>query len=103
MSLISRIALALLIVGGINWGLIGFFQFDLVASIFGGQDAILSRIVYSLVGISGLVCIALLFKPSEEMDTASDRPARFSNPNYNTEFGKEADFSKERDAKKKSD
>lgn len=101
MSLISRIALALLIVGGINWGLIGFFQFDLVASIFGGQDAILSRIVYSLVGISALVCIALLFKPSEEMDTASDRPARFSNPNYNTEFGKEHDFSKERDEKKK--
>ena len=101
MRLISRIALALLIVGGINWGLIGFFQFDLVASIFGGQDAVLSRIIYGLVGISALVCTALLFTPSEELSSANDRPARFSNPNYNTEFGKEHDFKKERDAKKK--
>lgn len=48
------IALALLIVGGINWGLVGLFQFDLVAEIFGGQDALLARIVYVLVGASAL-------------------------------------------------
>jgi hypothetical protein len=42
----------LLIVGGLNWGLWGFFQFDLVAALFGGNSAILSRIVYSLVGLA---------------------------------------------------
>ncbi len=71
MSTIQRIALTLVIIGAINWGLIGLFQFDLVASIFGGQDAILSRIVYTLVGLSGLYCISLLFKPSEELTTGS--------------------------------
>ena len=63
MSVLSRIALALVIIGALNWGLIGFFQFDLVATLFGGQDAFLSRVVYGLVGISALVCIGLLFKP----------------------------------------
>jgi uncharacterized protein len=65
MSAIQRIALILTIIGAINWGLIGFFQFDLVASIFGGQDAGLSRIIYGLVGLSGLINLGLLFKPSE--------------------------------------
>jgi uncharacterized protein len=68
MSGIQRFALALTIIGAINWGLIGFFQFDLVASIFGGQDAALSRIVYGLVGIAGLINLGLLFKPSEEVE-----------------------------------
>lgn len=67
MSGTKRFALLLIIIGAINWGLIGFFQFDLVAAIFGGQESILSRIVYSLVGIAGLVSLGLLFKPSEEM------------------------------------
>ncbi|CAH0344591.1 DUF378 domain-containing protein [Bacillus sp. CECT 9360] len=66
MSGIQRTALVLTIIGAINWGLIGFFQFDLVAAIFGGQDSALARIVYGLVGIAGLVNLALLFKPSEE-------------------------------------
>ena len=61
MPLIQRIALVLTIIGAINWGLIGFFEFDLVAFLFGGQAAILSRIVYSLVGIAGLINIGLLF------------------------------------------
>ncbi len=103
MSIISRIALALVIVGGINWGLIGFFQFDLVATLFGGQNALLSRVVYGLVGLSALVCLGLLFKPSEEIDTVTDRPTRFSNPNLGTEFGEEPDFRKERDAKVKKE
>lgn len=47
-------ALALLIIGGLNWGLIGLFQFDLVANLFGGQDSIISRIVYVLVGLSAV-------------------------------------------------
>lgn len=61
-SILDRIALILVIVGAINWGLIGLAQFDLVASLFGGQDVLLSRIVYSLVGVAGLYCITLLFK-----------------------------------------
>ena len=51
------IAMILLIVGGINWGLVGLFQFDLVAAIFGGQEALLSRIVYILVGLAALYSI----------------------------------------------
>ena len=63
MSLIQRIALILTVIGAINWGLIGFFQFDLVAFLFGGQNAIISRVVYALVGIAGLINIGLLFAP----------------------------------------
>ncbi|MGM0902776.1 DUF378 domain-containing protein [Mesobacillus maritimus] len=65
MSTLQRIALILTIIGAINWGLIGFFQFDLVASLFGGQGAALSRIVYGLVGLAGLINLGLLFAPSE--------------------------------------
>lgn len=64
MSGIQRIALILTIIGALNWGLIGLFQFDLVASIFGGQDAFLSRLIYGLVGIAGLINLGLLFKPN---------------------------------------
>lgn len=53
------IALTLVIIGAINWGLIGFFQFDLVAALFGGMSSWVSRIVYALVGISGLYCLSL--------------------------------------------
>ncbi len=62
---LDRIALLLVIIGAINWGLVGIFQFDLVASIFGGQAAIISRIVYTLVGAAGLWCISLLFRERE--------------------------------------
>ncbi|MBG9653687.1 DUF378 domain-containing protein [Cytobacillus firmus] len=68
MSGIQRIALVLTIIGAINWGLIGFFQFDLVAAIFGGQDSALARIIYGLVGIAGLINLGLLFKPNEELE-----------------------------------
>ena len=54
MAIIQRIALVLTIIGAINWGLIGFFEFDLVAYLFGGQTAIISRVIYGLVGIAGL-------------------------------------------------
>ena len=60
MKAIDKIALVLVIIGAINWGLIGFFKFDLVATIFGQMSA-LSRIVYALVGISGLWEIKALF------------------------------------------
>ena len=58
----DRLALLLVIIGAINWGLIGLFQFDLVASLFGGQASLLSRIIYSLVGLAGVYCITLLFR-----------------------------------------
>ena len=61
MSILDRIALLLTVIGGINWGLVGIFRFDLVAWICGGQDAIIARIVYTLVGAAGLWCISLLF------------------------------------------
>jgi uncharacterized protein len=57
---LNALALILVIIGGVNWGLVGLFQFDLVAAIFGGQDSVLSRIVYVLVGIAALYCITLL-------------------------------------------
>ena len=54
MKALNLITLALVIIGGINWGLVGLAQFDLVAAIFGGQDAALARVVYTLVGVSAL-------------------------------------------------
>lgn len=60
MKVIDKIALVLIIIGAINWGLIGFLNFDLVATIFGDMSVV-SRIVYALVGISGLWGIKLLF------------------------------------------
>ena len=62
MSILDRIALALTVIGGINWGLVGIFRFDLVAWLFGGQDALISRIIYTVVGIAALWCISLLFR-----------------------------------------
>ena len=60
--MMDTISLLLVIIGAINWLLVGVFQFDLVAWIFGGQSAMLARIIYSLVGAAGLWCISLLFR-----------------------------------------
>jgi uncharacterized membrane protein YuzA (DUF378 family) len=54
MKIVNILTLVLVIIGAVNWGLVGFFQFDLVAALFGGQQAALARIVYVLVGLSGL-------------------------------------------------
>lgn len=62
MSIVNRIALILNIIGGINWGLIGLFKFDLVAWICGGQDSVLARIIYCIVGLAAIWCISLLFR-----------------------------------------
>ena len=67
MRILNKIALALVVIGGINWGLIGIFRFDLVAWIFGGQAAILSRIIYTLVGIAALWCITLIFRDTDKV------------------------------------
>lgn len=61
----DTLALILSIIGCVNWGLVGFFQFDLVAWLFGGQGALLSRIVYAVVGLAGLWCITLLFRKGQ--------------------------------------
>lgn len=66
MKTVNNVALILAIIGGINWGLIGLFKFDLVAWIFGGQDAVFSRIIYSLVGLAAIWCISLLFTSRTE-------------------------------------
>lgn len=63
--MLDKTALTLVIIGALNWGLIGLFQFDLVAWLFGGQGAIISRIVYTLVALAGVWCISLLFKETE--------------------------------------
>lgn len=57
----NKTALTLIVVGAINWLLVGLFQFDLVAAIFGGQAALVSRIIYVLIGLAGLYSISLLF------------------------------------------
>ena len=66
MKIVDRVALSLVIVGALNWGSIGLFGFDCVAFLCGGQMAIISRVIYALVGIAGLWCITLLFRPREE-------------------------------------
>ena len=64
----DTIALILSIVGSLNWGLVGIFQFDLVAWLFGGQGTVMSRIIYTLVGLAGLWCITLLFRKGQHAD-----------------------------------
>ncbi|MBQ3550288.1 MAG: DUF378 domain-containing protein [Clostridia bacterium] len=68
----DKICLILLIIGGLNWGSIGLFQFDLVAWAFGGQDALFSRIVYTLVALSAVWCISLLFRDNTEAGDSND-------------------------------
>lgn len=68
----DRIALLLVIIGAINWGLIGIFQFDLVAAIFGGQGALVSRIIYTIVGAAGLWCISLLLRSPHESSVKAE-------------------------------
>ncbi len=58
----DKACLTLVIIGALNWLLVGIFRFDAVAAIFGGQTAIVSRVIYSLVGLAGAWCIGLLFR-----------------------------------------
>lgn len=60
--IIDKIVLSILIIGGINWGSVGLFNFDIVGWIFGGTDSIGARIVYVLVALSALWCVSLLFR-----------------------------------------
>ena len=62
MKTLQRIALVLTIVGALNWGLIGFFDFNLVTSLFGDTDNIIPRIIYSIIAIAGVINIGLFFE-----------------------------------------
>ncbi len=63
--MLDRISLILVVIGAINWGAIGLFQFDLVAWLFGGQSAIISRIIYTVIALAGIWCLSLLFRRNE--------------------------------------
>ena len=67
--IVDRISLILTIIGAANWGSIGLFKFDIVEWLFGGQDAILSRIIYTVVALAGAWCISLLFRDRVEART----------------------------------
>ena len=68
--IMDRIALIIAIIGALNWGSIGLFRFDIVAWLFGGQAALGSRIVYTLVAVAGVWCISMLFDLPEERPAA---------------------------------
>ena len=68
---IDKIALVLAIIGALNWGSIGLFGFDVVAFLCGGQMALVSRIIYTLVGLAGLWCISLLFRENAVDESAT--------------------------------
>lgn len=76
MRAVNIITLLLVIVGGLNWGLVGLFQFDLVAAIFGGQDSVVSRIVYILVGLSAVWQLIPLFRSFSDDETTAQRTRR---------------------------
>ena len=87
MKIVNIVALILNIIGGINWGLVGLFRFDLVAWICGGQDSVFARIIYSLVGLAAIWCISLLFQikllKSELCEAQETRGSKFT-----CEFGR---------------
>ena len=72
--MLDKLVLALVIIGALNWGSIGIFQFDLVGALFGGQAALLSRIVYTLVALAGVWAISFFFRDTEAShETARER------------------------------
>ncbi len=73
--MLDKIALVLVTIGALNWGSIGLFKFDIVAWLFGGQAAILSRIIYVVVALAGIWCISLLFRENEMVNTVIDDKA----------------------------
>lgn len=65
--MLDRICLILIIIGALNWGAVGIFQFDIVAWIFGGSDVLLSRIIYTIIALAGVWCISLLFRSKNDV------------------------------------
>ena len=66
MKTLQRVALVLTIIGALNWGLVGLFEFDLVASLFGGTEEVVSRVIYTVIGLAGIINIGLLFDDFEK-------------------------------------
>ena len=69
--MMDKIALSLLIIGGLNWGSVGLFKFDLVAFLCGGSGTLLSRVIYTLVGLSAVWCVSLLFREKDPVEERS--------------------------------
>ena len=66
MKILQKIALALTIIGALNWGMVGLLQIDLVASLFNGSDEIISRVIYTIIAIAGIINIGLLIEPMND-------------------------------------
>lgn len=69
--MIDKISLILVIIGALNWGSIGLFQFDIVGWLTGGQDSIVARIIFTLVALAGIWCISMLFRDREELEVGT--------------------------------
>lgn len=70
--MMDKIALGILLIGGLNWGLMGFFRFDVIAWAFGGSDSIISRILYVVVALAAIWCISLFFRKNEIISNGTD-------------------------------
>ena len=66
--IMDRISLILAIIGGLNWGSVGIFGFDIIAYLCGGQTGAVSRVIYTLIGLAAIWCISLLFRESDRVD-----------------------------------
>ena len=71
--MLDKIALFILLVGGINWGLVGLFGFDIIAWAFGGSASVMSRILYIVVALAAIWCISLFFRRNEIISTGRDK------------------------------
>ncbi len=67
--MLDRICLILVILGALNWGGVGLFQFDAVAWLFGGADSLIARIIYTVIALAGIWCVSLLFRERDEVVT----------------------------------
>jgi hypothetical protein len=74
--MMDRIALFILLVGGLNWGLVGLFRFDLIAWAFGGSASVISRLIYILVALSAVWCISLFFRKNEVLESREHHHSR---------------------------
>jgi len=70
---LNYICLSLVILGAVNWGLIGLFRFDLIATIFGGMEGIISRVIYVLIALAGLYCISFFGRENHRHVTHQER------------------------------
>ena len=69
--MLDKISLILVVIGALNWGSIGLFQFDIVGWLCGGQDSIVARIIFTLVALAGIWCISMLFRDRNELEVGT--------------------------------